>query len=151
MLRTLAWKDESDLGRTHRFGRASVSPCARAALRMGLIDCSLTLSPRGRGNYSVLITSRPAYWPQLGQIECGRLGFLQLGQGWSWTRASARCERRRPFLDFDCLTFGSAMPAEFYRNREYRLSSGLRSDLQPGPLPWHSTAWLRRLVSPLPS
>ena len=80
-------------------------------------DSLPTLSPDGRGNYSVLITSRPAYWPQLGQIVCGRLGFLQLGQGWSWTRASARCERRRPFLDFDCLTFGSAMPAEFYRKR----------------------------------
>src|SRR5256885_14706578 len=34
---------------------------------------------------------------------------LQLGHAWIWTSASARCERRRPFLDLDSLTFGSAM------------------------------------------
>src|SRR5438270_13024025 len=59
--------------------------------------------------YLVLTTSRPLYWPQLGQTECGRFGCLQFGHGWIWTRASARWERRRPFFDLDSLTFGSAM------------------------------------------
>src|SRR5712691_8171793 len=40
---------------------------------------------------------------------------LQFGQGWIWTSASARCERRRPFFDFDSLTFGSATARRFYR------------------------------------
>jgi hypothetical protein len=54
----------------------------------------------------------------LGQIECGRFGFLQLGQSGSWTSAIARCERLRPFRPFDCLTFGSAMTGESYRNQD---------------------------------
>src|SRR5947209_20076008 len=65
--------------------------------------------------YLVLTTSRPLYWPQFGQTECGRFGCLQFGHGWIWTRASARCERRRPFLDLESLTFGRATAAEFYR------------------------------------
>src|SRR5216683_516487 len=48
-------------------------------------------------------------------MACGRISFLQLGHGWSCTCTSARCERRRPFLDLDSLTFGRAMAAEFYR------------------------------------
>src|SRR5438067_1307644 len=50
--------------------------------------------------------------------ECGRLGCWQLGQGWIWMRASARCERRRPFFDFDSLTFGRAMNAGSLRELE---------------------------------
>src|SRR5260370_9343837 len=45
------------------------------------------------------------------------MSFLQFGQGWSCTCTSARCERRRPFLELDSLTFGRAMAAEFYRRR----------------------------------
>src|SRR5216683_4470920 len=48
-------------------------------------------------------------------MACGRISFLQFGHGWSCTCTSARCERRRPFLDLDSLTFGRAMAAEFYR------------------------------------
>src|SRR5216683_7038770 len=62
------------------------------------------------------MTSRPAYWPQFGQIACGRRGCLQFGQGWIWTSASARCERRRPFFDLDSLTFGRATARKLYRN-----------------------------------
>jgi len=46
---------------------------------------------------------------------CGRVSFLQFGQGWSCTWTSARCERLRPFFDLESLTFGRAMAAEFYR------------------------------------
>ena len=52
---------------------------------------------------------------------------MQFGHGWIWTKASARCERRRPFLDFDSLTFGCATAAEVYRNRLPPLDEG-RSD-----------------------
>src|SRR5437660_10309475 len=47
-------------------------------------------------------------------MACGRLMCLQLGQGWIWTSASARWERRRPFLDLDSLTFGRATARKVY-------------------------------------
>jgi hypothetical protein len=40
---------------------------------------------------------------------------LQFGHGWSWISASARWDRRRPFLDLESLTFGCAIGGEFYR------------------------------------
>src|SRR5438094_546169 len=40
---------------------------------------------------------------------CGRRSRLHWGQGWSRKSSRARCERRRPFFDFDSLTFGRAM------------------------------------------
>src|SRR5256885_2926485 len=55
---------------------------------------------------------------------------LQFGQGWIWTSASARCERRRPFFDLESLTFGSATKPEFYRElRDWRLVRLLRGRL----------------------
>src|SRR5436305_9565511 len=76
--------------------------------------------------YLTFTTSRPLYWPQLGQTECGRFGCLQFGHGWIWTRASARCERRRPFFDLDSLTFGRATARELYRgSAPRRLLRGL--------------------------
>src|SRR5690242_10413237 len=50
---------------------------------------------------------------------------LQFGQAWIWTRASARCERRRPFFDLDSLTFGRAMARKSYgKLASRRLVSG---------------------------
>src|SRR5438270_6698442 len=106
-------------------------------------------------NYSfysfALRTSRPAYWPQFGQMECGRRGCLQFGHGWIWTSASARCERRRPFLDLDSLTFGRATAREFYRTLALgRLLGGFlavrRAGLQglhPAPHRRHGAAEVR--------
>src|SRR5437588_10412840 len=89
-------------------------------------------------NYSfysfALRTSRPAYWPQFGQTECGRFGCLQFGHGWIWTSASARCERRRPFFDLDSLTLGRATAREFYRTSRLGLSSS--PSARPLPRRW---------------
>src|SRR6266576_2921399 len=60
---------------------------------------------------------------------------LQLGQGWICTSASARWERRRPFLDLDSLTFGRAMAPKLYRKLALsRLVRGAARVRQASPL-----------------
>src|SRR5438445_11543497 len=106
----------------------------------------LTSPLRGEETHAYLTftTSRPLYWPQLGQTECGRLGCLQFGHGWIWTRASARCERRRPFFDLDSLTFGSAMDPGSLREASEWLPGrrSLRSQAgSPAAPPPHAARW----------